>query len=87
LLKQSFTDYTKTKKSFEISKNAIKKGEKVLIVDEWIETGAQIKAVIKLVTKAKGQIIGISVLSAEKNSKTKNLFEKYNLKTIRTFER
>jgi adenine phosphoribosyltransferase len=87
LLKQSFIDYTKTKKSFEISKSAIKKGEKVLIVDEWVETGAQMKAVINLVKKAKGQIIGICVLSAEKNSKTKILFEKYNLTTIRTFER
>ena len=85
LLKQFFTDYTKTKKLFEISKNAIKKGDKILIVDEWIETGAQVKAVIKLVEKAQGKIIGISVLSAEKNTKTKILFDKYNLKTIRTF--
>lgn len=86
LFKQSFIDYTKTKKSFEISKNSIKAGERVLIVDEWIETGAQINAVIKIIEKAQGGIVGISVFSAENNNKTKTLFNKYNLKTIRLLE-
>ena len=83
IIRTSFTDYTNTKKTFEMNKSAIKKGEKVLIVDEWIETGTQAKAAIKLVEKQGGKVIGIATMAAHNNKKTKILFEKYNCKTIR----
>ena len=83
LLKNSFTDYTKTVKSFEINKSAIKKGDKVLLVDERIETGSQIKSAIILVEKLGGKIIGITTICADKNKQTKILFDKYNLKAIK----
>ena len=79
----SFKDYTNTSKSFEINKSSIKKGEKILLVDEWIETGAQMKASIKLIEELGGEIVGISSLCAHKNKQTQILFEKYNLKSIR----
>ncbi|MFH1802783.1 MAG: phosphoribosyltransferase family protein [archaeon] len=82
-LSNSFKDYTKKEKSFEIRKNSIKRGEKILIVDEWIETGAQMKSAIKLIEKQKGKIIGITALNADMNKGTKVLFDKYNLKPIR----
>jgi len=78
----SFVDYSKNRKTFEINKNSIKKGDRVLIVDEWIETGTQLKASIKLVEKLGGEVIGISALNVDKNDKTRLLFEKYNLKPI-----
>ncbi|MBT6402140.1 adenine phosphoribosyltransferase [Candidatus Woesearchaeota archaeon] len=82
----SFMDYTKTSKSFEINKSAIKKGDKILIVDEWIETGTQMKASIKLIEELGGIIIGISTLCSHKNKQTQILFEKYNLKAIRIID-
>lgn len=83
LLKTSFTDYTKTVKSFEINKSAIKKGDKVLLVDEWIETGSQIKSAIILVEKLGGKVIGIATICADKSKQTKILFDTYNLKAIK----
>ena len=83
VVKSSFIDYTKTTKSFEITRNSINKGDKVLIVDEWIETGAQLKAAISLIEGLGGKVIGISTLNADKNEQTKILFEKYNLKSLR----
>jgi adenine phosphoribosyltransferase len=83
VIRTSFTDYTKTKKSFEMNKGSIKKGERVLIVDEWIETGAQAKSAIKLIEKQGGVVIGIAALCAHKTPRTKILFEKYNCKAIR----
>jgi len=80
-------DYSGKKKTFEMNKGAIKKGDKVLIVDEWIETGSQIKSAIKLIEKQDGKVIGISALCAEKTSKTRILFEKYNCKAIRVSEK
>ncbi len=83
VLKTSFVDYTNTKKSFEMNSGSIKKGERVLIVDEWIETGTQVKAAIKLIEKQGGKVIGIAALCAEKTPKTKILFDKYNCKAIK----
>ena len=83
IIRTSFIDYSKKRKSLEISTNAIKKGDKVLIVDEWIETGTQMKAAIRLIEKLGGTVIGISVLCSHKNAKTKPLFDKYNCQAIR----
>ncbi|MCF7866370.1 hypothetical protein K9L67_00070 [Candidatus Woesearchaeota archaeon] len=85
MLIRTIKDYTGKKKTFELAKHSIKKGDKILIVDDWIETGNQIKNVIKMIEKLGGKIVGISVLVAEKNRKTKFLFNNYNLKYIKEF--
>ena len=79
-----FVDYTNKSKSFEINRSSIKKGEKVILVDEWIETGTQMKAAIKLIEELGGEIVGISCLCSEKSKETQILYEKYNLKSIGT---
>ena len=60
IISENFIDYTKKKKSFEMKRNSIHKGEIVLIIDEWIETGAQVKTAIKIIEKLGGKVIGIS---------------------------
>lgn len=87
VIKTSTIDYTKKKKTFEMNKGSIKRGDRVLIVDEWIETGSQVKAAIKLVEKQGGKVIGVSALCAEKTPKTKVLFYKYNCKAIGIMEK
>lgn len=82
----SFVDYTNTSKSFEINISSIKKGEKILLIDEWIETGTQMKAAIKLIEELSGKVIGISSLCAHKNKQTEILFERYNLKAIKIID-
>ena len=82
IVKTSFIDYTKKEKILEMNKNSIKKGDKILIVDDWVETGSQLKAAIKLIEKQEGVIIGISTLFAEQKPSTRILFEKYNCKAV-----
>ncbi|MFH1308069.1 MAG: phosphoribosyltransferase family protein [archaeon] len=82
LLKVSFKDYSKEEKAFEMNKSSIKRREKVLLVDEWIETGTQIHAAIKLIKKQKGKVVGIATLNLDKNNKTQVLLDKYNCKPI-----
>jgi len=82
LLKTSFVDYSKRKKTFEMNKGSIKKGDRVLIVDEWIETGAQAFVAIRLIERQGGRVIGITVLNADRTKKTEGLFREYNLKGI-----
>ncbi len=86
VIRTSFVDYTKEEKSFEINKDSIKPGDRVLMVDDWVETGSQVNAAIKLIEKVGGNVIGISCLNADKTEGTKLLFEKYNLHSIRDDE-
>jgi adenine phosphoribosyltransferase len=74
--------YTSLEKSFAMRKGPVKRGDKVLIVDEWIETGGQVKAVIRLVERAGGKVVGIAALNAHKNAKTRVLFDRYNCRPI-----
>ena len=46
----------------EIHKDSIKKGEKVLLVDDVLATGGTMLATAKLVEKLKGKIVGIAFL-------------------------
>ena len=79
----SFVDYTKSKKSFEIKKDSIKKGDGVLLVDEWIETGTQIKTAVKLIEGLGGKIVGITTINADRNKKTEILFNRYKLNSLK----
>ena len=83
VLKRSFVDYSDSSKSFEINKSSVEKGERILLVDEWIETGTQMKTAVELIEKLGGEVVGICSLVAHKNENTKILFDKYNLKAIK----
>ncbi len=72
----SFTDYSGRKKTLEVSRDAILPNERVLLVDDWMETGAQIQAAMRLVQTCGGKTVGVSVLAAEHNKKTDALFRK-----------
>ena len=82
ILQVSFKDYSNQEKQFEMNKNSIKAGDKVIIVDEWIETGTQAKAAIELIEKQGGKVVGIAAINADKNANTEILFSKYNLRPI-----
>ena len=78
----SFVDYTNTKKSLEVNKTLIKPGERILIVDDVIDTGAQMKAMIKLIERLHGEVVGVSVLVADRSRRTARLIDKYNVHAI-----
>ena len=74
-----FIDYTKTSKTFEVVSSAIVQGDKILIVDEWSETGSQIKAAISLTEKCGGVIAGISCFNIDISVKEDKELLKYNM--------
>ncbi|MBS7893108.1 GNAT family N-acetyltransferase [Streptococcus suis] len=61
IISTHFTDYSGQDKSFEISKSSIVRNKRVLIVDDWIETGSQMKALIALLEKLDCSIIGLFI--------------------------
>jgi len=82
IVRQGFTDYAKVKNAFEMNRDLIVPGEKVLIVDDWIETGGQIKAIAKLLEKQGAEVVGVSLLGFNNNAKSKSLANTYNVKAI-----
>lgn len=46
----------------EIHRDSIKRGERILLVDDVLATGGTMEAVIKLVKKLKGKIVGVAFL-------------------------
>jgi adenine phosphoribosyltransferase len=82
-----FTDYTKSEKSLAMRKGAIRRDDRVLIVDEWIETGAQAKAAIKLIERMGGRVAGIATLNADSNGSTEVLLDMYNCRPVHVSKR
>ena len=52
-------DYTGQRKTLELRRDALAPGTRVLLVDEWIETGAQVRSAIQLIEGQGGVIAGI----------------------------
>jgi adenine phosphoribosyltransferase len=77
-----FVDYTGNKKSLEIRKGMIEKGSRVLLVDEWVETGAQIDASVKLIEKQGGVVVGIASITIDDNKEGKRLRAQYPCYTL-----
>ena len=74
-----FTDYSGSEKQLEIRKDILTKGMHVLIVDEWIETGAQIEASIQLIENQEAVVVGIASIAMDENEKTRYLRSNYQV--------
>ena len=79
---RQFTDYTGYQKTLELRTDILEPGDRVLLVDEWIETGAQMTAAIDLLESQGAEVIGIATINIDQNPATQALIEKYNCHTI-----
>ncbi|KAH1179002.1 hypothetical protein KIL84_000333 [Mauremys mutica] len=62
---QPYTDYSARQKLLEMRTDAIQPGLRVLLVDQWIETGGTMRAAIQLVEQQGGVIAGIAAICIE----------------------
>ena len=79
---QEFIDYTGQTKSLELRAGFIQPGSRILLVDEWVETGAQVKAAIDLVERQDGIVTGIAAINIDINDKTRPILKKYHCHTV-----
>lgn len=79
---QEFIDYTGQRKLLEVRADALKPGTRVLLVDEWIETGAQALAAITLIERQGGIVVGIAAINIDVNEHTRPLLEIYNCQSL-----
>ena len=72
--------------TIEIHKDAIKPGQKVLIVDDLMATGGTNEAMIKLVEALGGEVAGILVLIELAGLKGRERLSKYRIDAAITYE-
>ncbi len=61
----TFVDYTGRRKGLEIAADAVAAGDRVLVVDDWAEAGAQLEATIELVERLGGSVVGASLINVD----------------------
>lgn len=72
--------------TIEIHKDAIVPGQKVLLVDDLIATGGTTEAMIKLVEKLGGEVVGVVVLMELAGLKGREKISGYRLDAAITYE-
>ena len=75
--KVDFVNYSKRNQFMEIRFPAFEAGTKVIIVDQWVETGGTMGAAIKLIEQQGGLVKGVVALAIEEKDNTKKLRNDY----------
>lgn len=81
-LSETVVDYTGEQKTLEVDVEAVPTDAAVLVVDDWIDTGAQMTAAARLVERAGGTVVGIVALDAGDSDRCRTLASDYRLHTL-----
>ena len=73
----TFTNYSGRTQDMEMRKPAFAPGTRVLLVDQWVETGGTMAGAIELVENQGGRVAGIAAIAIEENERTNAYREKY----------
>ncbi|XP_054901483.1 adenine phosphoribosyltransferase isoform X2 [Poeciliopsis prolifica] len=74
---QNYTDYTGREKTMEVRLDVLKPGLRVLLVDQWIETGGTMMAAIRLVENLGATVAGVAAVAIENTAGGKWIKENY----------
>ena len=66
----TFTNYSGRTQDMEVRTPAFLNGTRVLLVDQWIETGGTMDGAIRLVKRQEGIVAGLVAIAMESNDKT-----------------
>lgn len=87
-IRENFIDYSKKEKSLESCKAHFRRGERVIVVDDWFETGQSAAAAAKILEQCGVKIIGFCgiVNSTKKYPFAKKFFSFHALFTLVNIE-
>ena len=78
--RENFVDYSGDEKALELRPDALGADHRVLLVDDWIETGAQIAAAIRLIERQNAIVVGIATIHMDQNENTRAIAENYRVR-------
>ncbi|MEO0799980.1 MAG: phosphoribosyltransferase family protein [Pseudomonadota bacterium] len=73
----SFSNYSGRTQDMEMRTPAFAPGTRVLLVDQWIETGGTMDGAIRLVERQGGTVAGLAAIAIEENAQTNAYRERY----------
>ncbi len=73
----TFANYSGRIQDMEMRQPAFAPGTRVLLVDQWVETGGTMEGAIELVTRQGGRVAGIAAIAIESNERTAAYRETY----------
>lgn len=73
----SFGNYSGKTQDMEMRKPAFGAGTRVLLVDQWVETGGTMDGAIRLVERQEGIVAGMVAIAIEENARTKSFRQTY----------
>jgi adenine phosphoribosyltransferase len=73
------SNYSGQTQEMEMRKPAFARGTRVLLVDQWIETGGTMNAGIQLVERQGGIVAGIAAVCIEDNDVTAGMYSRYKM--------
>ena len=76
-----FVNYSGRTQRMEMRAPAFRPGTRVLLVDQWVETGGTMDAGIRLIEGQGGVVAGIAAVCIEENERTRELRERYRCST------
>lgn len=77
IFSREFIDHLGRFQRLEVRRDAARAGDRLLIVDDWIETGSQMQSAIALLEQTEAQIVGFAALCIKHGEKTDALRERY----------
>lgn len=77
----SFTNYTGRTSQMEVHKPAFAPGARVILVDQWIETGGTMCAAIELMERLGGVVAGIATICIEETNATATIRQNHKCST------
>ena len=78
----SFIDYSGKEKSLEIRPDALDPSNRVVLVDEWIETAAQVQAAIGLIEGLGAEVAAVLSIAVDDSQTIRELRENYPILAI-----
>ena len=75
--KVPFSNYSGRTQDMEMRQPAFMPGTKVLLVDQWVETGGTMDGAIRLVERQQGIVAGLVAIAMEDNEKTTGYRQHY----------
>ena len=76
--KVSFGNYSGRTQDMEMRMPAYAPGTRVLLVDQWVETGGTMDGAIRLVERQEGKVAGMVAIAIETNERTKQYRDSYH---------
>ena len=82
---ESIQDYSGELKAFKILKSAVPKASRVLIIDDYLETGGQLRSAVNLLHRLGAEILGASFIKRATSAKLDlSFFSPYTLHDLGT---